>query len=239
MKILVAEDVPDNRFLIEVYMQGSPHVLTFVEDGRAAVDQFRNATFDLILMDVRMPGMDGLEATRAIRAIERDRGSESVPIIALTAHALPEDLAEIMKAGCSAHVSKPVTLADLRNAVDAFSTDASPEAPGGPEEPAGNAIELETPAGLEGICHEYLCSRRGDYRTLMKLIAALEFEEIRTLAHNMKGTGRSYGFDKLTELGSAMEVSATGRDLAALTAQIAELRQYLRRVRLKCVIRLP
>jgi CheY-like chemotaxis protein len=228
LKILVAEDLPDNRFLIEVYMQGSPHVLTFVEEGSAAVEQFLIGSFDLILMDVRMPGMDGLEATRAIRRIERERGSEAVPIIALTAHSLAEDLAESLSAGCTACVSKPFSLTELRNAIEAFA-----RVPDGDEEKVTDAIVLETPEGLEGICLEYLCSRRRDCQTLMKLIAAREFEPIRTLAHNIKGTGRSYGFDRLTELGSAMEASARGRDAAALTAQIAELRQYLRRVRLR------
>jgi hypothetical protein len=81
--------------------------------------------------------------------------------------------------------------------------------------------------GLEALRPEYLCDRRRDCETLYLLVAAREFKRIRVLAHNMKGTGRSYGFDRITELGLAMETSADAADVAALTGQIADLWGYL------------
>ena len=116
LKILVAEDRPENRLLIEVYLQGATAVLTFVEDGAAAVEHFQASDFDLILMDVRMPVMDGLAATRAIRAIERERGAEAIPIIALTAGDWNED---ISRAGCTKHLSKPFSMPELIDAIRA------------------------------------------------------------------------------------------------------------------------
>jgi CheY-like chemotaxis protein len=113
LRILVAEDSPDNSLLIQVYLAGSGHQLTFVEDGRAAVDRFSADEFDLVLMDLRMPVMDGLAATRAIRAIEQERGGVSLPVIALTANASVEDMAASREAGCSWHVSKPFSQHEL------------------------------------------------------------------------------------------------------------------------------
>ena len=239
MRILVAEDTPDNQFLIDVYLQGSSHVLTFVEDGAAAVEQFRDAVFDLILMDVRMPRMDGLAATRAIRAIERERGAEAIPIIALTASARKEDIALSLQAGCSAHLSKPFSVDELWDALQAFLPGPRQHANGRDHREASprGPLVVEMPEGFEATCPDYLCARKRDCETIAQLIEAREFERIRVLAHNMKGTGRSYGFDALTELGLAMETSAKAADLIALTSQLADLREYLSRVELKAIAR--
>lgn len=231
MRILVADDRPENRLLIEVYMQGSPHVLTFVEDGLAAVEQFRDADFDLILMDVRMPQMDGLAATRAIRAIEGERKAEAVPIIALTAGACADDVTLSRQAGCTAHLSKPVSLSELMDAVVAHSL-CAPQPTGGRYLPKAipEPDVVEIPAELKELCPEYLCARRRDCETLWQLIASREFDRIRVLAHNMKGTGRSYGLNRVTEIGLAMEISTDAADVAALTAQVADLQMYLKHV---------
>src|SRR6202522_476943 len=100
LRILVVEDSPDNRLLVQVYLKGSAHTLTFAEDGKQAVDQFDAVSFDLVLMDMQMPVMDGWTATRAIRAIEQARRSPAAPIIALTANALPQDTELSCNAGC-------------------------------------------------------------------------------------------------------------------------------------------
>jgi CheY-like chemotaxis protein len=116
LRILIAEDSADNRLLLQVYLKGSPHQLTFADDGKAAVDQFATSSFDLILMDMQMPVMDGLTATRAIRAIERERRAAAIPIIALTANARPQDVELSGNAGCNHHLSKPISKHNLLSA---------------------------------------------------------------------------------------------------------------------------
>jgi CheY-like chemotaxis protein len=118
LRILVAEDSPDNRLLVQLYLKGSSHALTFVEDGEAAVKQFRTGGFDLILMDIQMPVMDGLSATRAMRLVERECGLTSIPIVALTANARPEDMKASREAGCDAHLSKPISRQRLLAAIE-------------------------------------------------------------------------------------------------------------------------
>jgi CheY-like chemotaxis protein len=99
IRILVAEDLSDNRLLVRAHMEGSKHLLTFAYDGKAAVDLFATSDFDLVLMDIQMPVMDGLSATRAIREIERERDAAWIPIIALTANGSAQDIEMSRNAG--------------------------------------------------------------------------------------------------------------------------------------------
>lgn len=108
MKILIAEDSTDNRFLLQSYLRNEPCILTFVNDGEQALSEVLSKDFDLIFMDIQMPNKDGLAATRAIRKWEGENGRTPVPIIALTASALDEDVQQSLLAGCNAHISKPV-----------------------------------------------------------------------------------------------------------------------------------
>jgi two-component system sensor histidine kinase/response regulator len=125
-RILVAEDSQDNSLLVQVYLKARPYDLTFEKDGKAAVNRFSISDFDLILMDLQMPVMDGLAATRAIRAIERERGAAAVPIIALTADASLEDVQRSGNAGCNAHLTKPISKPALLNAIEKYRRQSMP-----------------------------------------------------------------------------------------------------------------
>lgn len=100
--ILIAEDDPCNYLLFEVILK-KRYTLIHAWDGQEAVGLFREHRPDLVIMDIRMPGMNGYEATEAIRGI-----SETVPIIAATAFSLEEDERKIRKCGCSDYITKPV-----------------------------------------------------------------------------------------------------------------------------------
>ena len=113
LRILLAEDSPDNALLIRSFLRHGPHQLIVVEDGAEAVEAFHGEPFDLVLMDMQMPVMDGYEATRAIRERERQRGDGRTPILALTAHALEGDAERSLAAGCDDHLTKPIRKATL------------------------------------------------------------------------------------------------------------------------------
>jgi PAS domain S-box-containing protein len=115
MDILVAEDNAVNQKIASAILGKRGHRVTIVENGRAAVDALDNqaaASFDLVLMDVQMPEMDGLEATRLVREKEKQTGRH-VPIIALTAHAMKGDREECLDAGMDGYVSKPLKAEEL------------------------------------------------------------------------------------------------------------------------------
>ena len=229
-RLLVAEDSPDNRLLVQVYLKGSPYHLTFAENGKAAVDQFAASDFDLILMDVRMPVMDGLGATRAIRALERERGSAPVPIIALTANASSQDIERSGAAGCNAHLSKPISKFELLRTIEQYRRPPKPVAPGHAESP--HPVRIEMPAGMEDIVPGYLANRRKEIPEMLGLLANSDFERVSMLGHNLKGTARGYGFPDLIGIGLALEQSADRRDGGRLRGYITDLGEYLDRVQL-------
>jgi signal transduction histidine kinase/DNA-binding NtrC family response regulator len=119
-KILVAEDSEDNRFLVEAYLSDHPYRLKFVENGQQAVTTFEQEEFDLVLMDIQMPVMDGLAATGLMRAFERRNACVRTPILALTADALLGDAERSHAAGCDAHLAKPISQEDLITAIENF-----------------------------------------------------------------------------------------------------------------------
>jgi signal transduction histidine kinase len=119
-RILIAEDSETNRLLVQAYLKASPYQLTFEHDGKAAVDRFAASDFDLVLMDMQLPVMDGLAATRAMRELERERGVSSIPILALSANASAEDLERSAEAGCTVHLSKPISKLNLLGAIEKY-----------------------------------------------------------------------------------------------------------------------
>jgi CheY-like chemotaxis protein len=105
---------------LRAYLANSPYDVTFAEDGERAVQMALSQTFDLILMDVQMPVMDGLAATRLIQQEARSRGKPTVPVLALTANARSVDIDASIQAGCTAHLSKPILKQRLIGAIEKY-----------------------------------------------------------------------------------------------------------------------
>ncbi|HXR24524.1 MAG TPA: response regulator, partial [Candidatus Binataceae bacterium] len=116
-RVLVADESPDNRLVIAAYLRKEPYEIDFAENGRITVERFRAQSYDLVLMDIQMPEMDGLEATRRIRQWESEHDLGHTPIIALTASVLEEDVKKALAAGCDQHLSKPIKKGILIEAI--------------------------------------------------------------------------------------------------------------------------
>ena len=125
--ILVADDNRTNRQVVELILSAAGVTTTAVEDGLEALETFRVGAFDAVLMDMMMPRMDGLAATRAIRNFEVESGRARTPIIMLTANALPEHVAQARDAGADLHLSKPITAAGLFKALAVVCAHAEPD----------------------------------------------------------------------------------------------------------------
>jgi PAS domain S-box-containing protein len=117
LRILLADDHPTNRKVVELMLEGLAEVVS-VENGAEALMALGASLYDVVLMDMQMPVMDGLEATRQIREMERMAGRRALPIVMLTANALPEHVAASRAAGADRHLEKPVTLAGLLEALN-------------------------------------------------------------------------------------------------------------------------
>ena len=113
--MLLVDDIQINRDIIGAFLKAAGHVVTLAESGSEAIRLAAEQQFDVVLMDVRMPKMDGLEATRRIRALPGNLGQ--MPILALTAHTFPDQVAKCVEAGMDAHIAKPVDYETLIDAV--------------------------------------------------------------------------------------------------------------------------
>jgi signal transduction histidine kinase/ActR/RegA family two-component response regulator len=127
LKILAAEDVLANQMVLQAALEHRNIDLTLVDNGAQALEAFGLERFDLILMDIQMPVMDGLAATRAIRNRERLGGLEPTPIIALSANAMDYQIASYREAGCDDYIAKPIDLTRLANAIDRLTRSATIE----------------------------------------------------------------------------------------------------------------
>jgi PAS domain S-box-containing protein len=112
IRILLAEDVPDNQVLMQRYLAGSGAYVELANNGVEAISKARGGDYDLVLMDIQMPKLDGIQATKQLRGLGFER-----PILALTAHAMTEEVERSIEAGCNAHLTKPITKFDLISVV--------------------------------------------------------------------------------------------------------------------------
>ena len=125
LRILVAEDNVVNQRLAERLLKKNNHDVTIAQNGQTAIDKHESEVFDLILMDVQMPIVDGFEATRIIRAMQ-DKSLQQVPIIAMTANAMMGDRERCIDAGMNGYVSKPIQVNDLFAEINRVLGDMNP-----------------------------------------------------------------------------------------------------------------
>jgi CheY-like chemotaxis protein len=218
LRILLAEDSPDNVLLIQAYLKPSGYVAELAGNGEVAVQKFISGAYDVVLMDVQMPGMDGYSATRRIREWEIARGRAPVPILALTAHALPEEVRKSLDAGCTAHLTKPIRKATLLRAI---------------EEHTSERVNVRVDPILADLVPGFLECRRGDAGAITASVERGDYETVRILGHNMKGTGGGYGFDRISEIGASLEAAATRKGDGEIRAHCAQLVRYLDRLHIE------
>jgi CheY-like chemotaxis protein len=211
-RILIAEDSDDNRLLVELYLRGTPYVFDFAENGKSAVDRFSAERFDMVLMDLQMPVMDGLTATREIRNLESRLKRSPTPVVAFTANTRESDMRKSFAAGCNGHLTKPLSRPGMLAALDRF-------APVRPAD-AGPAVAEETLAPLDRGEWE---ARRADLDYLADLLDSHDFAQIGGVARRFAATGSAIGSTRLFDLGTAMHDSALALDATELDRQFAEL----------------
>lgn len=239
-RVLIVEDHPTNQALMGWRMQqlGLPHVLA--ENGEQALALLARTRFDLVLTDCRMPVMDGYAMTRRIREQERDRGSARLPVIALTASAMEDDLQRCREAGMDDLLAKPVALAALRHALLQWLPEGDPlasaaaQAPGASDAPPDRAALVRRfgSAHVAGVLIESLCTASAD--DLVQLQAALEAQAGPALVdvlHRLVGGLATLGADALAArargLMDSVDEDGVAAHAGAISAFDAALRAYL------------
>ncbi len=236
-RLLLAEDSEASQLVAAAILRKAGYSVDLVRDGAEAVDAARAQAYDGVLMDVRMPGMDGVAATRRIRAMEGEAGR--VPILALTASVLPSDIQRCLEAGMDAHLAKPVDRARLLGAVAALLAAA-------PRRPRAAPAEAEPGPHHAILAHETLEELRaavgpGRLPDLLGVFAAETLARLRRLearpslaaveqeAHALQSAAGTFGAAALREAATALEQAATTGDPAAVAAVVGGLPRLVER----------
>ena len=237
-RILLAEDGAINQQVAVRLLEERGHSVVVVNNGRAAVEQVAAQPFDVVLMDVQMPEMDGLEATAAIRQAEEQTGGH-VPIIAMTAHAMKGDRDRFLAAGMDGYVAKPVRPHQLYAAVEGGGPNAEAELPAPMDLPFEWDAALENVGGDEAMLRELAEMFFAECPKLMQQIrehiASADGPELRRAAHTLKGSAHVFGAaaaadaaHRLEEIGREAALADAGEALALLEDEVARLLSALR-----------
>jgi PAS domain S-box-containing protein len=228
LRILLAEDSPDNCTITMAYLEETPYRVEIAENGAIACEKFIAGHYDLVLMDRQMPIMDGLTATRTIRAWEQENERPPTPIIALTASALKRDREMCLAAGCTAFLTKPIKQEVLLQAIKERSI-VAPTA--SKEESSRNeTIFVRADPKFADLMPVFLRNCRQNVVAMLDALDRDDFETVEILGHGMRGAGGSYGFQAITEIGAALEQVAERADNNASRKWVGELSRYLDRV---------
>jgi PAS domain S-box-containing protein len=221
LRILMAEDSPDNCTIALAYLADTPYRIDIAENGIVACEMFRAGRYDLVLMDRQMPAMDGLTATRTLRAWERANGRPPTPIIALTASALKGDRETCLAAGCTAYLTKPIKQDVLRQAIRDYSQ-VEPIVPVNAEARAMRSAER-----LAAQVPAYLANCRDNVVRMREAIKRDDFEALTIIGHNLRGSGGGFGFQAITDFGAGLERASENGDGKAVGRLLGELSGYL------------
>ena len=225
LRILLAEDSPDNCLVTLAYLAETPYRIEIAETGAIACEMFACRHYDLVLMDRQMPVMDGLTATRKIRAFERSNDRPPTPIIALTASALKGDREMCLAAGCTAFLTKPIKQEVLLRAIAEHSISSSPLT--SEESIRNDAVNAAVKANITDRIPAYLQNCRQNVIDIRHALNRVDFETVTRLGHNMSGSGGMYGFQDITDFGAAIQLAAESSDTAASHKWVGELSIYL------------
>jgi signal transduction histidine kinase/CheY-like chemotaxis protein/HPt (histidine-containing phosphotransfer) domain-containing protein len=233
--ILLADDSEDNRFLIAEYLKRSPCILEVAENGEIALGMMKSRHYDLVLMDAHMPVMDGFDATKAMREWELGNGSATLPILALTADAFKEAAGQSAAAGFTAHLTKPIAKTTLMEAIRRYASScdraaamATP-ADNGPDKLRavdGSALD----PSISALAPRYLKNMEKELNKLKAAQISEDYPSVQRIGHNLNGTGGSFGFPRITELGARIEQAAKDRAIYEIRPAIDELASYLAQV---------
>jgi CheY-like chemotaxis protein/HPt (histidine-containing phosphotransfer) domain-containing protein len=225
LHILLVEDSTDNRTIAMAYLKDTPYRVEIAENGAIACERFEAGHFDLVLMDRQMPVMDGLTATRRIRQWELAQHVAPTPIVALTASALKNDQELFVEAGCTAYLTKPIKEEVLLAAIRTHARRTPSSAPAGSL--AQQPLKPPVNPGLAALVPDFLLRRRQEVITMLDCLARGDFRTIRSLGHSMHGSGSSYGFETITNIGAALEQAGSACDLEGARKWVGALSSYL------------
>jgi len=229
MNILLVEDTVDNQFLMKAFLKRIPWNLDIAENGAIGVEKFKTGRYDLVLMDMQMPVMDGYTATKEIRKWEKEMGVKDTPIIALTAYALAEELRKSIEAGCNGHITKPVKKAKLIESIqEHFNASKKADGPG-----KETKFVVHVSPEIKHLLPSFIGELQENLHALYQALVNQDNKTIEIIGHKMKGAGEVYGsqFHSISDIGADIEAAAIEKNQDAMRLKIDELTNYLERIK--------
>lgn len=237
-RVLLVEDTPANRKVVQRVLQRRGHEVVIAVNGREALDAYRGGEYDLILMDVQMPIMDGLQATEAIREIERRNSKPPARILALTAHSLRGDRERCLRAGMNGYLAKPLNLAELLDNVENPGDKADPNSarlpPSCTNKPDDSAAMQQLHPNKAADLEVALSRLRNDKSLLIDLIGLFvedapklraelresyrdaDWPTLQRTAHSLKGLAANFDAEPLVLVSRRLEEAAEAGDASRI-----------------------
>jgi PAS domain S-box-containing protein len=219
-RVLFADDALDNRRLVEHLIRQTGADVVLVENGREAIEAATSSAFDLILMDVQMPIIDGLSATRSIR-----RAGVKTPIVAVSAGAMISDIEKALDAGCSLHLGKPFERTALYDILSRF-VRASPGLPEDGNTPILSTVSADDPE-MQTLLSEFINGLPGRHSELEIAWRSNDGQRVAALAHKLKGSAGMYGYPLLASEARKLEQAAKAEKSADVSTAIATIGQII------------
>lgn len=221
VRILVAEDMDANYEIVHLFLAPTPAESERADNGIQAVDMALSGRFGLVLMDLQMPEMDGIEAVRTLRRRERDNDLDRTPVVALTANVLPSRRRQAMEAGCDAVLTKPLLSSALYHTIRDHArltpaTTARQRPPYGAPPPPSRDVQA-----LLGILLEELDEK---LESMRQCLLEGDFADITRVAHGLKGAAGSYGQEALSQALQRLEQAAEAEDASAVSEAMETIR---------------
>jgi CheY-like chemotaxis protein len=243
MKMLIVDDSRSSRLMIKICLKEIQGEFEGADGAEAAVEKYKTGQFDLVIMDIHMPRIDGYEAIRRIRAYETQTKRDAKPIIALTAMDIVQAAPKTKAVGATTCLSKPVKQVALVEAIRSVTSSVgaaeipgpapieSQDAPGRFKKFLGFGKERE----LDGMEHDALRGERPDFlaeklREIYIATVALEsgnLEMVRVLAHRLKGEGANFGFKEVSGFGAALATAIEDRDMKTARVIVQKLQAFV------------
>jgi PAS domain S-box-containing protein len=213
--VLLAEDGADNQKLVRAYLERAGVAVTIVENGIQAIEQALPGDFDLVLMDMQMPIMGGLEATSILR-----QAAYAKPIVALTANVMKEDVEQYLAAGCSDHLSKPIDMDRFFQMLAKYLQPASESDEGD----AGQAA-VENMDFYQKLAAEFIAGLGDTMQRITDAVQHGDWASAGFVAHTLKGTAGSFGYPHISELADKLNKAIKADQKDAMVGAWTQLKQ--------------
>lgn len=228
---LIVDDSSDNRFIMRTFLEEMGIFVTEASGGQEGLKKFNEKTYDFVLLDIQMPDMDGYSVIRRIKAQDK-----KTPIIAVTAHETEVERQKIKNHKFHSHIIKPVNQALLKSHLKSLvphklSTKPKPQHQTKTLTPPTPSISPNTLSSIEekikAMAPKYLKARKEELAEMKSFAKENNYPPIQSIAHKMKGSAKTFGFEKLTEIGGELEVAAKNEDFSKVEALLHETENFI------------